>query len=317
MMNINISKTKVFGTYSIMLGTSDCLPCAERPQLTEGRCYLPRIDSISSVYNAIYSSCCLDYEISKAESIKERTGNSDFKGKGRANYTYGEINLQSMIHIFDIIYGHKADNILHNNDGNKGIFYDLGSGVGVPVIMAAIIHPYFEKCYGIEILNSLHNIAMTLKSSWDKNQCALHESKNQFKPKIEFYNDSILNIVELSAGGGVDWTKNGDIYFINSTCFDDELILALQDLFIRHSKKGCYVVTLSKQLEETHFELIKEIRLDMSWLEKCNIHVYYAYKCCFLMFLFYELTHTSQFFCCCCYFCCRGNADVFIHMLKF
>ena len=82
MITTNVSKTKVFGTYSII----PCPPPEESLSdsilIDNKHFYQSRHDSISEMYNTIYSSCCLDYEISKSESIKERTERSGFKGKG-------------------------------------------------------------------------------------------------------------------------------------------------------------------------------------------------------------------------------------------
>lgn len=45
------------------------------------------------------------------------------------------------------------------NDG--GVFYDLGSGAGKGVIAASLLHP-FERCCGIELLDSLHCMGLEL-----------------------------------------------------------------------------------------------------------------------------------------------------------
>jgi hypothetical protein len=43
-----------------------------------------------------------------------------------------------------------------------GIFYDLGSGAGKGVIAASLLHP-FDRCTGIEFLESLHKMSLELK----------------------------------------------------------------------------------------------------------------------------------------------------------
>ena len=211
-------------------------------------------------------------------------------GKGRISYTYGEINLDSMIQIFDIIYNHRDDNILHHrrrqprdqekrNEG-VGVFYDLGSGVGVPVVMAALIHPHFKQCIGIEIISNLHKIALKLKSEYDletQTHCNKIESNDsnhnatQF-PFLEFYNTSILNIADTVESQNecnyVKWPQNGDIYFINSTCFEDDLFANLETIFkeTTQCQDEVYIITLSRPFSDsTCFQVIREIRLDMSW----------------------------------------------------
>jgi len=43
-----------------------------------------------------------------------------------------------------------------------GVFYDLGSGAGKGVLAASLLHP-FDKCCGIELLESLHEMGLELK----------------------------------------------------------------------------------------------------------------------------------------------------------
>ena len=46
-----------------------------------------------------------------------------------------------------------------------GIFYDLGSGTGKPLIAAAVLHN-FGYCYGIEILEGLYTTSLEIQSSY-------------------------------------------------------------------------------------------------------------------------------------------------------
>lgn len=40
--------------------------------------------------------------------------------------------------------------------GRGGIFYDLGCGIGRPLVAAAVLYP-FDVCYGIEVLEGLYH----------------------------------------------------------------------------------------------------------------------------------------------------------------
>ena len=63
-----------------------------------------------------------------------------------------------------------------------GTFFDLGSGVGKGIIGATLLHD-FDKCIGIEILDSLNKMALELKQIYE-------EFVKNYKEGIE--NTSIL-----------------------------------------------------------------------------------------------------------------------------
>jgi hypothetical protein len=50
--------------------------------------------------------------------------------------------------------------------GRGGIFYDLGSGTGKPVIGAAVLHN-FDVCYGIEILEGLYSVSLDALNTYN------------------------------------------------------------------------------------------------------------------------------------------------------
>lgn len=54
--------------------------------------------------------------------------------------------------------------VLQSNRG--GVFYDLGSGTGKPVVAAAILHN-FDVCYGIELLEGLYSVSLDLANAYN------------------------------------------------------------------------------------------------------------------------------------------------------
>ena len=95
-MKTSISKTKVFGTYSISLTNSTNNEITYLDGNLDSKTLLYRDDesSISARYNDIYKLCGLDYEISKAESIKERKENINLQGK----LSFIRCSVKNLIH---------------------------------------------------------------------------------------------------------------------------------------------------------------------------------------------------------------------------
>jgi hypothetical protein len=57
--------------------------------------------------------------------------------------------------------------------GRGGIFYDLGSGIGRPVVGAACLYP-FDVCTGIEILEGLFNASILVQEAYNSKVCCVH-----------------------------------------------------------------------------------------------------------------------------------------------
>ena len=80
-----------------------------------------------------------------------------------------------------------------------------------------------------------------------------HPSQNIF-----FYHDSIEILTNI------DWT-DGDVIFVNSTCFDRVLMSKISEIAAR-LKPGTVIITLTHMLDsEANYDLAKELRLPMSW----------------------------------------------------
>jgi len=141
-----------------------------------------------------------------------------------------------------------------------GVFYDLGSGAGRGVFAAQVIHG-FDKAYGIELLESLWKLSKEVLEEHKKTQKEGKRKKSKKKsngltkePDIDFICGDICEY---------DWS-DGDVIFINSTCFDYQLM----EILSRKAeilKKGAYVLTLTKTLQSTQFELVESKAYIMSW----------------------------------------------------
>ena len=111
------------------------------------------------VYDAVMQS--FPTTLGKSVSKKER----DELGLKDASLVYGEITFETFAIVMEKIkkvYGLPFANSCGPAgmlQSRGGIFYDLGSGTGKPVIAAAICHN-FDVCYGIEVLEGLYSMSL-------------------------------------------------------------------------------------------------------------------------------------------------------------
>lgn len=159
---------------------------------------------------------------------------------------------------------------------NPLVFYDLGSGTGKAVLLARILYD-FSVCKGIEILDGLYNQSKTIERRFINYKKILAAGQSQ---DVNMVHGSILDSVKQPVA--MEWWRDGDIVFANSTCFDDDLMLEMAKLAAK-MKPGAFFVTFTKGLsncapmleanEEDYvgrtdgyaFELLDKKRYKMSW----------------------------------------------------
>lgn len=136
-------------------------------------------------------------------------------------------------------------------EGEGGVFYDLGSGTGKPTFAALLVHP-FAKAQGIEILESLHSVSEALLARWNDEAFA---ERIGTAPDVSFIHGSFLE---------APWWEDADVVFMNSTCFDDTLMqhIATQAAGL---KKGAFVISFTKRLPSHHFTVLEDEVYEMSW----------------------------------------------------
>lgn len=168
-------------------------------------------------------------------------------------YIYGEIDFLSFIRILKMV-----------NPQPGEIFYDLGCGAGKAVFTAALSFD-FDACVGIEYLPGLCRLADRLlhnstqlaeKTDTDRDSC-LHKLS-----AIHFFNDDMLNY---------DFS-DGDIIFINATCFHHYMWEKLTNKLLS-LKNGARIIVTSKKINNNQFELIYSDNELMSWgVNSVNIY---------------------------------------------
>ena len=196
-----------------------------------------KYQNLEKYFNKFYTEDILE------KAKKDAKIESESRKFIKENFIYGEVNFRSISYI--LLY-------LNYKYGIKeGYFFDLGSGTGRAVIGAALTYP-FSKYIGIELLETLYNVSIEIKQSFDK------EYTNDKKPDIEFINGDFLK-QDLS---------QASVIFINSTTFSDKLLGDLAEKFNKECQKGCLVVNTTMELsklDKNKWEFLPYFRRYMSW----------------------------------------------------
>jgi len=76
-------------------------------------------------------------------------------------FTYGEFDFLFFASLLDQVVQNYVEDKGGQSGWNNKVFVDIGSGTGRLVLGAAALHPGFQKCRGIEILQGISNVAQS------------------------------------------------------------------------------------------------------------------------------------------------------------
>jgi len=197
-------------------------------------------------YDHLYNTLLSIYNnISYNNILKQSKDEREYYSYNTTTLTYSEITFNGIYNIF------KKLRLLGFIETFGGIFIDIGSGSGNAVFGACLCHN-FQATYGIEILSSLYKISQKAFNNWIDIRQNLSQAKRA--TNLSFHiGDALL----------LDWS-DGDIVFINSTCFDKDMMQQFGKLAGR-LKYGSYVITVTFKLPSKVFELVSSFEADFSW----------------------------------------------------
>lgn len=132
------------------------------------------------------------------------------------------------------------------------VFYDLGSGTGKGVLLAHLLFD-FSKSIGIELLEPLYNASIEVQKRYN----------SEILPTIA---DEVKGrTMELHLGSFLDYDlSNADFIFMNSTCFQEDLMEALEEK-LEMVPANAMIISLSKGLKSPAFHQYRHKLFDFSW----------------------------------------------------
>jgi hypothetical protein len=137
------------------------------------------------------------------------------------------------------------------------VFYDLGSGLGVPNVTAAALVPSLQKSVGIELSSQRVRESNTVLNN-------LRADHPDIAARIQFINGDILSS-QWSYG-------DADMIWISSLCFSPELAAKVAERLNKELRKGTHVFT-SKALPLNHTHHNK-FTAEMSWTGASDVNHY-------------------------------------------
>lgn len=183
-----------------------------------------------------------DYLYSNVDGYKI----SDLAKRGLGTFdrtlTYGEIEFDSFIDILDDL----------PYTPNHRIFYDLGSGTGKAVMVAAL-DGEFERLVGVEIIPELYEVSLEILNRY--NQQIIDKYPDKAKVQIDFHCQDLFDFD----------CSDGDVVFVQTTCMNDDLMQKIENKLL-YLKPGSLVITISYSLTGPFF-LINYKKYKMSWGE--------------------------------------------------
>jgi len=164
--------------------------------------------------------------------------------------TYGEIDFWSFADILERVEMSRGDT-----------FVDLGSGTGRALVTAGLLFgPLLARAHGVEILQTLQERCVL---NLQRLSALLHED-DAFSEHTFCKLSSELGDALDPGTAALDWTV-ADIVFMNSTLFDDRLMLALSALAGARMRKASRVITLTRPLSSSAFNVVDSRNYRMSW----------------------------------------------------
>ena len=161
-----------------------------------------------------------------------------------------------MAYIYEYIKHFYSDSIR-----NDGIFYDLGSGAGKPIIAMSMMHK-FQKLIGIEFLENLSNLSKDVKKNYDKT------INDKFDKNKQLFSFEQPNEIEFIRGDFFQQSwENANVIFANSTCFSMEMIDNIAKKANKECKSGTIIITFKKKLNKLNsdWEIKDGFRRLMTW----------------------------------------------------
>lgn len=183
------------------------------------------------------------------ETIKESIHERKCKNFKSIEFIYGEIGYESIKEIYLAINKNFPDFKFIQNKS----FVDLGSGIGKSVFASALLED-FNECVGIEILENLYTISITMKELYDS-QMKTNNISNK-STQVNFLCQN-LNDYDFS---------NHTVVFTNSTCWGDDTIklLSLKLQFMKTNSFFIYTDNRKFNLNKG-WNKLPPIDLKMSW----------------------------------------------------
>lgn len=190
------------------------------------------VQARQKIWEAIFEDCPADK--AKLASVTERKANAQ---EGIPAFAYSELDFATVNNMI---------NLLKNQHtrlyAGKGIFCDLGSGAGKACLAAGLCHPW-EKVIGIEMMQSLTDIAMAANAKYQENE----GPEGYTKPECQFIKGDF--VTEL-ATHLEPVAQSLAVVLAVAACYGEEQLGAMASLAEKMADNSIFI-TISQELPDS------------------------------------------------------------------
>ena len=138
------------------------------------------------------------------------------------------------------------------------VFYDLGSGLGMPNVIAATLVPTIQKSVGVELSSQRVREANQVLA-------AFRGDHPDIAARVHFINGDILS---------TQWSySDADMIWISSLCFSPEIADKIAERLNSELRKGTHVFT-SKAMPRLAHSRYNKFTAQMSWTATSEVNHY-------------------------------------------
>lgn len=153
------------------------------------------------------------------------------------HYTYGEFSTEALAAMLALAAPRPGE-----------VFYDLGSGSGIALLTAHLLHP-FARSVGVEVLAPLHELAVGQR---DRFVAALGDEVAGRPVELRLED---LRTTDL---------RDADVVLGHWVCFDDAVMPAIEER-LATLRPGARVLVASKWLSSEALEVVSSVDYPTKW----------------------------------------------------
>jgi hypothetical protein len=193
------------------------------------------IPSLASLFDVVRRTAGSTARVAVADAASSNSDGGDFE-IWSVNLVYGELTPDAVARLLEEGLSHIApDKRLRGAEPRPlPSFIDLGSGEGVPCLVAALrFGDKLHRICGIELLPRLHRVALSHQSAMlgmlpESGDAGAHATTRSAVAAVQFVRGSFLENDDADSDAVCrEWHSQFDVVLCNGTCFDEEHLEAI------------------------------------------------------------------------------------------
>lgn len=191
-------------------------------------------------------------ELSSRNAMSRTDGYWKFVEKGAKpplEFTYGEFDLFFFGKLLDRAWEYYGETTHDKTAWENKTFCDIGSGTGRLVLSAAALHPQWRVCKGLEILQGIHNVSVSIAegcivaSEREDGNIKSVLSIPSDEDETTFLDLAPMQMIHGSFTDPYQYLGDVDCAFVFSSCMNPALLEELSIAIGRQCRPGTIIIT--------------------------------------------------------------------------